>query len=180
VADRGDLGLNDQEAYTSSVNPSETTNDNTVGPTTPDENATNAEDYVPEPGADVADVVPMENWVYWPPSDSADYLDANDITYRKGGDGDGSDGGGGDGGGGDEDEGEGGDAGGMSEQAIRDAGYLIDLPYEAPSPVALKYKDTGQQVWTPPPGFRQGLPPLPGQDQEGVEGGSSSGEEPGT
>jgi len=38
--------------------------------------AVNAENYIPEPGAEVADLVPVENWVHWPPFDSADYLDA--------------------------------------------------------------------------------------------------------
>jgi hypothetical protein len=49
---------------------------------------------------------------------------------------------------------------GMTEQQIRDAGLRIDVPFESPLPVDLKYKDTGQQAWTPPPGFRQGLPPI--------------------
>lgn len=83
--------------------------------------------------------------------------------------------------------------GGMNEQQIRDAGLRIDLPYDDPLPVALKYKDTGQQAWTPPPGFRQGMPPIDEQlatdlgvsrdlGQEGAEGGGSSGEpgEPGS
>ena len=75
--------------------------------------------------------------------------------------------------------------GGMTEQQIRDAGLRIDVPYDDPLPVALKYKDTGQQAWTPPPGFRQGMPPIDeklaadlgvSRDQEGAEGGSTSGE----
>jgi hypothetical protein len=85
--------------------------------------------------------------------------------------------------------------GGMNEQQIRDAGLRIDLPYDDPLPVALKYKDTGQQAWTSPPGFRQGLPPIDeqlaadlgvprdlGQAQEGAGGGGTSGEpgEPGS
>ena len=83
--------------------------------------------------------------------------------------------------------------GGMTEQQIRDAGLRIDVPYDDPLPVALKYQDTGQQAWTPPPGFRQGMPPIDEKlaadlgvsrdlgAQEGAEGGSSSGEsgEPG-
>jgi hypothetical protein len=80
--------------------------------------------------------------------------------------------------------------GGMNEQQIRDAGLRIDLPYDDPLPVALKYKDTGQKTWTPSPGFRQGMPPIDakladdlgvprdlGQAQEGTSG--SSGGEPG-
>lgn len=63
--------------------------------------------------------------------------------------------------------------GGMNEQQIRDAGLRIDVPFESPLPVGLKYKDTGQQAWTPPPGFRQGLPPL---ENGGPEDGGSSGE----
>lgn len=51
-------------------------------------------------------------------------------------------------------------AGPMNEQQIRDAGLRIDLPYDDPLPVALKYKATGQQTWTAPPGFRQGMPPI--------------------
>ena len=79
----------------------------------------------------------------------------------------------------------------MTEQQIRDAGLRIDLPYDDPLPVALKYKDTGQQAWSPPPGFRQGMPPIDekladdlgvprdlGQAQEGAGGGSSSSGEP--
>ena len=79
--------------------------------------------------------------------------------------------------------------GAMNEQQIRDAGLRIDVPYETPLPGALKYQDTGQKVWTPPAGFRQGMPPIDeqlardlgvsrdlGQDQEGAEGGSTSGE----
>jgi hypothetical protein len=50
--------------------------------------------------------------------------------------------------------------GGMNEQQIRDAGLRIDLPFDDPLPAPLKYKDTGQQTWTPPPGFRQGMPPI--------------------
>jgi hypothetical protein len=84
--------------------------------------------------------------------------------------------------------------GGMNEQQIRDAGLRIDVPYEAPMPVALKYKDTGQKAWTPPPGWRQGASPIDeklaadlgvprdlGQAQEGTESGGSSGDsgEPG-
>lgn len=63
----------------------------------------------------------------------------------------------------------------MNEQQIRDAGLAIDLPFDTPMPKDITYKDTGQQVWTPPPGFRQGLPPVEGQDQGETEGGSSSG-----
>jgi hypothetical protein len=84
-------------------------------------------------------------------------------------------------------------AGGMTEQQIRDAGLRIDVPYDDPLPVALKYKDAGQQAWTPPPGFRQGMPPIDEKlaadlgvsrdlgAQEGAEGGTGSGEsgEPG-
>ena len=80
-------------------------------------------------------------------------------------------------------------AGGMNEQQIRDAGLRIDVPYDDPLPVGLKYKATGQQAWTPPAGFRQGMPPIDEQlaadlgvprdlgqsAQEGVEGGGSSG-----
>ena len=79
--------------------------------------------------------------------------------------------------------------GGMNEQQIRDAGLRIDLPYDDPLPVSLKYKDTGQQTWTPPPGFRQGMPPIDeklaanlgvprdlGQAQGGTESDGSSGE----
>jgi hypothetical protein len=51
-------------------------------------------------------------------------------------------------------------SGGMNEQQIRDAGLRIDLPYDDPLPVDLKYADKGQQTWTPPPGFRQGMPPI--------------------
>lgn len=78
--------------------------------------------------------------------------------------------------------------GGMTEQQIRDAGLRIDLPFDDPLPVTLKYKATGQQAWTPPPGFRQGMPPIDeklaadlgvprdlGQSaQEGAEGGGDS------
>ena len=79
-------------------------------------------------------------------------------------------------------------AGGMSEQQIRDAGLRIDLPYDDPLPSALQYQDAGQQTWTPPSGWRQGMPPIDeqlaadlgvprdlGQAQEGTSG-SSSGE----
>ena len=52
---------------------------------------------------------------------------------------------------------------GMDEEGIRAQGMAIDLPYEDPLPVPLKYKDTGQQVWTPPPGWRDGMPPIDGQ-----------------
>jgi len=69
--------------------------------------------------------------------------------------------------------------GAMNEQQIRDAGLAIDVPFEAPMPVALKYKDTGQQVWTPPPGWQDQV--AGGESQEGAEGGGSSGETgPGT
>jgi hypothetical protein len=78
-------------------------------------------------------------------------------------------------------------SGGMTEEQIRDAGLRIDVPFESPLPADLKYKDTGQQVWTPPPGFRQGLPPIDDWlaerlgvprdlGTEGAEGGSGSGE----
>jgi hypothetical protein len=84
--------------------------------------------------------------------------------------------------------------GGMNEQQIRDAGLRVDVPFESPLPVGLKYKNTGQQEWTPPPGFRQGLPPIDEDlatslgvprdlgNQEGAEGGSTSGDtgEPGS
>jgi hypothetical protein len=53
------------------------------------------------------------------------------------------------------------DSGGMTEQQIRDAGLRIDLPFDDPMPVALRYSDEGSaQAWTPPPGWRQGLPPI--------------------
>jgi hypothetical protein len=48
----------------------------------------------------------------------------------------------------------------MNEQQIRDAGLRIDLPVESPSPVLLHYEATGQQTWTPPPGWRVGMPPI--------------------
>jgi hypothetical protein len=149
--------------------------------------AINAEDYIPPPGSEIADIVPVENWVYWPSSD--EYEDRPDIGTLS-----------------DEEakvlrernakaraawaeanadapaQANGGDdlpPEGMSERQIRDAGGAIDVPYGTPEPVGLKYKDTGQQVWTPPPGWRQGLPPLPGQDEEGAEGGGSADNEGG-
>jgi hypothetical protein len=148
---------------------------------TPSESV-NAEEYIPPPGSEVADIVPVENWVYWPSSD--EYEDRPDIGTLS------------------EEEAKAlrernaqaqaawaeahadapadANAGddlppeGMSEQQIRDAGGAIDLPYVIPEPAGLKYKDTGQQVWTPPPGWRKGLPPLPGQEEEGPEGGGSA------
>ena len=78
--------------------------------------------------------------------------------------------------------------GGMNEQQIRDAGLRIDVPYDDPMPVALKYKDTGQKAWTPPPGWRQGASPIDeqlatalgvprdlGQAQGGTDDSGSSG-----
>jgi hypothetical protein len=131
----------------------------------------NAEDYVPAPGDEATDVVPVDKWVYWPPFDSADYLDSPDISYGYNPD--------------EETEEEPPDVGdldlpegAMSEGDIRDAGLPVDLPYEIPGPVGLRYADTGQQEWTPPPDWRQGLPPLPGQEEQEGEGGSI-GEEPG-
>jgi hypothetical protein len=78
----------------------------------------------------------------------------------------------------------------MTEQQIRNAGLRIDVPFEATMPVDLKYKDTGQKVWTPPPGWRQGAPPiddwiaeefgLPRDLGQEAEGGGSSGETEGS
>lgn len=133
-----------------------------VDPASVDENTIDAERHVPSPGSETADIVPVENWVYWPPMDSADYLDAPTRYIIP------------------DDEapptasevppvGEL-PEGGMTEGEIRAAGLAIDVPYEAPMPKRLEYEDTGQQAWTPPPGFRQGLPPLEGEEE--AEGGS--------
>lgn len=72
---------------------------------------------------------------------------------------------------------------GTTEQHIRQAGLRIDLPFEAPMPKAISYKDTGQQAWTPPPGWRQGAPPIDeklardaGLPRDLGAGGGSSGE----
>lgn len=46
---------------------------------------------------------------------------------------------------------------GMSERQIRAAGLRIDLPFEAPLPRDITYKDTGQQTWTPPPGWKDAI-----------------------
>ena len=48
----------------------------------------------------------------------------------------------------------------MTEGAIRTAGVLIDVPFETGVPEWIAYKNSGQQTWTPPPGFRQGMPPI--------------------
>lgn len=45
---------------------------------------------------------------------------------------------------------------GMSELEIRDAGVMIDLPYESPSgsPEPMQYEDLGdEKSWSPPEGF---------------------------
>lgn len=48
-----------------------------------------------------------------------------------------------------------------TEASIRNAKQQIDLPYEAPTPKKLSYSTSGSaQEWTPPPGFRMGLPPI--------------------
>lgn len=51
-------------------------------------------------------------------------------------------------------------SGPMHEQDLRNAGMTIDVPFESPNPAMLKYADKGQQTWTPPPGFRMGMPPI--------------------
>jgi hypothetical protein len=49
----------------------------------------------------------------------------------------------------------------MTEQEIRDAGLMIDVPYETTGePERLKYANLGpEKKWTPPPGW----PPEQGQ-----------------
>ncbi len=63
--------------------------------------------------------------------------------------------------------------GGMTVQEIRDAGWAIDLPYEAPDaePTPLRYGEAteGREEWTPPEGFTMGGVPwdeLPAIEQE--------------
>jgi hypothetical protein len=48
----------------------------------------------------------------------------------------------------------------MTEDQIRNAGLAIDVPFEAVDPEWPTYEATGQQEWTPPPGFRLGMPPV--------------------
>jgi len=44
----------------------------------------------------------------------------------------------------------------MNEREIRAAGLRLDLPYEAPMPKEITYKDLGPgHKWTPPPGWEQ-------------------------
>lgn len=63
--------------------------------------------------------------------------------------------------------------GGMTAQEIRDAGWAIDLPYEAPDaePTPLRYSEAteGREEWTPPEGFTMGGVPwdeLPAIERE--------------
>ena len=48
----------------------------------------------------------------------------------------------------------------MTTDELRDTNVAIDLPFETAGPARMKYKHTGQQVWTPPPGWREGAPPI--------------------
>lgn len=48
-----------------------------------------------------------------------------------------------------------------TEMGIRQKGLNVDLPFETPGPQKLRYSDQGPaKAWTPPEGFRLGMPPI--------------------